>query len=163
MEKLGIEPVLLLAQIINFTIIVLVLKKFLYKPILDLLAKRKQEIDEGLALTQKMRQEEEKMKAKEAKLMDTARKDALDILENAKKDAKNVSKQIVADAHEEANAIITKAKAETQILEDQLRQNLEREAIELASVMTKRLVGSVLGADQQHKLIEKHIKSLKSL
>ena len=41
MEKLGIEPQLLLAQLVNFGIIIFVLSKFLYKPILDMLEKRK--------------------------------------------------------------------------------------------------------------------------
>jgi F-type H+-transporting ATPase subunit b len=65
MDKLGIDPKLLLAQLVNFTIIMLLLKKFLYKPILDMLEKRKKEIAEGVALTAKMREEEEKLKGKE--------------------------------------------------------------------------------------------------
>jgi len=56
MEKLGIEPTLLLAQILNFLIIAFVLTKILYKPILQLLDKRKKTIEEGLRLTQKMQE-----------------------------------------------------------------------------------------------------------
>ena len=44
MEKLGIEPVLLAAQIVNFLVILVVLQKLLYKPILGMLEKRKREI-----------------------------------------------------------------------------------------------------------------------
>jgi len=58
MEKLGIEPSLLLAQIINFAIIVVVLSKLLYKPILSMLEKRKREIEESLRLTDKLRADE---------------------------------------------------------------------------------------------------------
>ena len=54
MEKLGIEPILLLTQVINFTILVVVLTKFLYKPILKMLDERKKKIEEGLTLSREM-------------------------------------------------------------------------------------------------------------
>lgn len=47
MEQLGIEPQLLLAQLVNFLIILFVLSKLLYKPILGMIEKRKKEIAEG--------------------------------------------------------------------------------------------------------------------
>ena len=47
-KNFGVEPVLLVAQIINFLIILFILKKFLYKPVLDTLKKREDSIKEGL-------------------------------------------------------------------------------------------------------------------
>ena len=103
MEKLGIEPSLLLAQIINFSIIVVVLTKFLYKPILAMLAKRKKEIEEGLLITERLRLEEEKLGARREKLLNEARKEARVILEDAKMQGKDLEKEIVAAAHKEAD------------------------------------------------------------
>ena len=48
LENFGVNPVLLAAQIVNFIIVLFILKKFLYKPILDLLKKRQFTIKEGL-------------------------------------------------------------------------------------------------------------------
>ncbi|MCL4200616.1 F0F1 ATP synthase subunit B, partial [Patescibacteria group bacterium] len=110
MEKLGIEPSLLLAQVVNFLVIMVVLQKLLYKPILTMLEKRKKEIAEGLHLTQKMREEEERLKEKQEKALAKAREDALQIIEDAKKQAKETEKELVAEAHTQAAAIIARAK-----------------------------------------------------
>ena len=88
MEKLGIEPSLLLAQIVNFVIIMVVLTKILYTPILGMLEKRKKEIEESLAIRERLRVEEEKMQVRKEKLLSEARKEARAILDEAKKQGK---------------------------------------------------------------------------
>lgn len=163
MEKLGIEPSLLLAQIINFTIIVVVLTKLLYKPILGMLEKRKKEIEEGLALTERLRQEEGKLGIRREKLLSDARREARVILEEAKKQGKEVEKEIVALAHTEAADIIEKAKREAQATHDAIAADLRREAVELASAMAKRLVSSVLSPRDHHALIAKHVRELEKV
>jgi F-type H+-transporting ATPase subunit b len=163
MEQLGIQPSLLLAQIVNFSIIAFVLTKLLYKPILSMLAKRKKEIEAGLALTEKMRLEEEKMKVKQDKIMETARRDARELLEAAKKDAQVVEKQIVADAHKQEEEIIAKGKLEVEALRAEMLKGAQLESIVLATKMAERLTASILSGDDQHKLIAKQLKQLESV
>jgi len=162
MDKLGIEPKLILAQLLNFAIIVIVLQKLLYKPILDMINKRKKEIAEGVAITEKMRVEEEKFKEKQEKALEKAREDALGIIEDAKKQAKDVEKELVADAHIQATAIITRAKAEADEIHTSAQVALRKEAVELATVMAKRLLSSVMTAKEQHAYIAKRVKDLES-
>jgi F-type H+-transporting ATPase subunit b len=163
MEQLGIQPSLLLAQIVNFSIIAFVLTKILYKPILSMLEKRRKEIQEGLALTEKMREEEEKLKAKEAKILDSARKEARELLEKTKKEAGLLEKQLAEEAHKEAGTIIEKGKNEVESLRASMMKDVQKEAIELAVAMTKRLTSTVLSGENQHALIAKELKKLESV
>lgn len=163
MEQLGIESKLLIAQVVNFLIIVFVLQKLLYKPILGMLEKRKKQIEEGLALTQKLRLEEEKLKQKQEKLLSATRAQAQAIIEDAKKQAKEQEREILADAHKEAQGLLERAKLETERLHKQMESDIRREAIELAAAMTKRLTASILGNKDQHKLIADKLKKLESL
>lgn len=160
MEKLGIEPTLLAAQVVNFFIIILVLQKLLYKPILTMIEKRKKEIAEGVSLTQKMREEEERMKERQEKALAKAREEALGIIEEAKTRSKEVEKELVADAHTQAAAIIARAKNEAEETHKAARAEITREAVELAIVMAKRLLSSVMGAKEQHALIAKRVRDL---
>lgn len=160
MEKLGIEPKLLLAQIINFAIIIVVLQKLLYKPILDILNKRKKEIAEGVGLTEKMRLEEEKFKEKQEKALAKAREDALAIIEDAKKQAKDVEKELVADAQKQSAAIIERAKLDAEEVKKAAQASLRKEAVQLATTMTERLLSSILTAKEQHAFIAKRVKDL---
>lgn len=160
MEKLGIEPSLLLAQIINFAIIVVVLTKLLYRPILGMLEKRKKEIEEGLAISERLRAEEEKLGVRRDKLLDEARREARLILEEAKKQGKEAEKEIVASAHKEAAEIVEKAKREAHATHEALVTDIQREAVALAVAMAKRLVSTVLTPADQHKLIAKHLSAI---
>lgn len=158
MEKLGIEPSLLLAQIVNFTIITVVLTKLLYKPILGMLEKRKKQIEESLALTERLRMEEEKMQARREKLLSEARKEARIIIDEAKRQGRQAEQEIIVAAHREAGEINEKTKREVAALHEALSGDIQRESVELAGMMAKQLVGSVLTSADQHKLIEKYLQ-----
>lgn len=160
MEQLGIEPQLLLAQIINFAIIFFILSKLLYKPILTMLEKRKKEIAEGLALTDKMRQEDEKHAGKRMKLVEEARKEARAILEEAKGRAKDEAKEIIAEAHHQSDEVIAKAKVEGERLKREMEKGVRDSAVEIGVAMSKRLLTGVLSEGDQHKLLMKQLKEL---
>lgn len=162
MDKLGIEPTLLAAQIVNFFIIMIVLSKLLYKPLLAMIEKRKKEIAEGLALTQKMREEEEKLALKQEKALAKAREDAMLVIEEAKSQAKEVEKELIAETHKQAAIILDRAKEEAEELKKASQASIRREAVDLAVIMAKRVLGSALGVKEQHALIAKRIKDLES-
>ena len=163
MEKLGIEPNLLLAQIVNFLIIFFVLSKFLYKPILGMLEKRKKEIAAGLELTEKMRADEEKMNVRKEKLMEEARKEVQNIVEAGKKEADARGKEIIEAAHEAAGGIIAKGKADVAALRTSMEKDVRRAAVDIAVAMTKQLLLKILTPADQHKLIQKHVKELEKV
>jgi F-type H+-transporting ATPase subunit b len=160
MEQLGIEPKLLLAQIINFAIIIFVLSKLLFKPILGMLDKRRKEIEDGLALTEKMRVEEEKMSVKRAKMIEESRKEARTIIDEARARAHDEEKEIVAHAHDEAQEIIEKGKLEAQRVKGEMEKDVRGQAVTLAEAMASKLLTGVLSSDDQHKILRSHLKEL---
>ena len=163
MEKLGIEPILLLAQIVNFLIIIIVLSRFLYKPILTMLEKRKKEIEEGVRLTAKVREDEAKFEEKKERMLATARIEAQEILEEARKQAKGEEKDIIAAAHKEAETIVAKGKEDVARARVEMEKGVRDSAVELAAAMTRRLVSGILSSSDQHKLITKHLKEVGTL
>jgi len=160
MEKLGIEPKLLLAQIVNFLVIMIVLTRLLFKPILAILEKRRKEIREGLEITERMKQEEAKLGVRKDKLLSEARSQARVIIEDAKKQGKVAERDIVDVAHKDAQELLRKAGQQAEALHTSMILDLRRETVELAGEMAKRLVSAVLSPQDQHRLIEKHLKEL---
>ena len=61
LENFGVEPVLLLAQIVNFAILLFILKRFLYKPILKVLEERKNKIETSMKQSEQIQKEFEEM------------------------------------------------------------------------------------------------------
>lgn len=163
MEALGIEPKLLLAQVVNFFIIVVVLNVLLFKPILAMLEKRKKEIEEGLAYTEKMRQENESVVEKREKILAQSRKEGLGLIEEARKNAKVEEKQIVEEARKSAEEIIAKGKAAVAEERESMQKGIRKDSVQLAVLIAKRLLSESLSADVQHKILARHIKDIEKV
>lgn len=159
MEQLGIQPQALFLQIVNFTILLVVLTKLLYKPILRMLEKRQKEIAESVALTEKLRIDEEKMTAKREKYLDEAKKEAHLVLEEAKKAGKATEKDIVDQAHKEAQDLLTKASEDAKRMHESLHDAIAKESAELARSMVTRILAG-LTSQEQHKIIARNMKSI---
>lgn len=160
MKELGIEPVLLVAQIINFAIIFFVLKKFLYKPLFSVIDKRKREIEEGLAMARKIQEDEEKAKEKQEKLIADAKKEARAIVEEAKKQAEQQKKQMLADAQKEVASMMEKAKAQAEAKMKAVEEEMRRQVVDLAALMAEKVLPDVLSEADHRKLIASQLKDL---
>jgi F-type H+-transporting ATPase subunit b len=160
MKELGIEPILLLAQIINFGIVVFLLKKLLYKPVLTMLDKRRNEIQKGLELTEKMKSEQEKFEKKRETLLDEARKQAKVIIEDAKKQGKEKEKEIVELAHKEAGEVLARTQKQVEELHEQARKKAKAEAIDLSIEMIKKVLPGILKESDHRKLLAGQLTEL---
>ncbi|MFZ5845054.1 MAG: F0F1 ATP synthase subunit B [Patescibacteria group bacterium] len=162
MEQLGIQPMLLLAQIVNFTIVVWVLNRLLYKPIIKFLDKRRAEIAEGIKQAQEMREEEEKIQEKREKILDTARREAQRLINQAKEQAKEKEREIIASAHTQAQEIIKRGKSEVGELRKTLEKELRAHAVDVALMLIKRSIPTLMTSQDQHKLLLKQLKDLET-
>lgn len=160
MEQLGIEPKLLFAQIVNFAIIIIVLTKLLYKPILGMLEKRRKEIEAGLLLSEKMKAEEAKLKEKQEKMLAETRKEVKIMIEEGKKQGKEAEKEIIAQAQIQAKDILEKGKLEVDRRRKDMEKGLRKESVDMAVAMAKRLISSVLSQKDQHRLLTEQLKEL---
>lgn len=160
MEKLGIEPVQLLTQAINFTIMMVILTKFLYGPVVRALEARKKKIEEGLAAAEKMKLEAEKTEKKKEEILSRARQEARAIVEAAKKEGKHVEEEIVEKAHAEARDIVEKGKIDLVGERVEMERSLRDEAITLAQTMAQKALEDSLTNKEQKAILEKKIGSI---
>lgn len=162
MEKLGIEPVLLLTQVINFTILVIVLTKFLYKPILKMLDERKKKIEEGLALSVEMAAKEEEIQKEKEKVLDKAKTEGAKIIEEYKVQGKKMESEIIAAANEEAKRLKEKVSLDLDEEKKKMWGELRKQLLVLAMEMSKKAVGDLLSDKSQRLILERKLKLLES-
>src|SRR4030043_2475120 len=96
-KSFGIQPALLIAQIVNFLIILILLKKFFYKPITKILEERKKRIEESLKNADLIEERLKKTEEKSAQILDETRKNAQDLIDEAKKESERISAQTQAE------------------------------------------------------------------
>jgi len=142
-KNFGIDPILLGAQIVNFLIVLFILRKFIYKPVLDTLKKRKDKISEGLKVAEEAHVRLEKVVQDEKNILRNARDEGKKLID----DAKNEASQMLTKAEQ-----LTKAKTDRLILE--ARQQIALETRNAGNKLEKKI--SVLAID----FIQKALPSL---
>lgn len=160
MEKLGIEPVQLLTQIFNFVVMLLLLTKFLYKPILRVLSERRKKIQEGLEYAEKMNEELEKTDKKRQEVIEKAKEDGRKIIEESKKSGKLLEAEIIEKAHKEAGAILEKGRKELEMERGEMERQLRGNTVEIAQTWVETVLGDILTAKNQSEIINKKLKEL---
>ena len=149
-----------LAQICNLMIQLVIFKKFLLKPIKQVIADRKAKADSEIADAQKLRTEAEAMKAKYEQNLQNARTEANQIVATAQKTATARSEEIVGEARAQAAAL--KQKAEADIAQErkkavnEVKDEIGGIAMEIASKVVEREI-----SEKDHKdLIDEFIKNV---
>ena len=149
-----------LAQICNLMIQLVIFKKFLLKPIKQVIADRKAKADSEIADAQKLRTEAEAMKAEYEQNLQNARAEANEIVANAQKTATARGEEIVGEARAQAAAL--KQKAEADIAQErkkavnEVKDEIGGIAMEIASKVVEREI-----SEKDHKdLIDEFIKNV---
>ena len=149
-----------LAQICNLMIQLVIFKKFLLKPIRQVIADRKAKADSEIADAQKLRTEAEAMKAEYEQNLQNARTEANQIVTAAQKTATARSEEIVGEARAQAAAL--KQKAEADIAQErkkavnEVKDEIGGIAMEIASKVVEREID-----EKDHQaLIDEFIKNV---
>ena len=159
-QGFGISPVLLLAQIVNFLILLYILKRFAYKPILKLLKERQAKIAESIDNAKASEEALEKALEKEKEILKKAQKQAQEILAEAKKQSESVSSTTQEEAKKQANRILEDAKKEIQRESQETQKKLEAYTTKLAITILEKSLKDLLDEKDQEKVIEKALKKI---
>ncbi len=160
-KQFGIEPVLLLAQIVNFLIILFVLKKFFYKPIVKMLDDRKKRIEESLKNADTI---EEKLKATEektAKILDDARSQTQVIITGAKEEAQRIYDQASQDAKSAGEELLEQAKDQLEKQKQDMKQEIEKETMVLVTDVVEKVLAKNLSQKEKQQMTTQSISEIK--
>ena len=160
LNQFGIEPTLLLAQIVNFCLLLFLLNKFLYKPILKVLNERKQKIAQSLKDSERITQELEKTEKDRQIKLAKAIQESRQIIEDATKQAQEIIDQAHLKAQEETKAIVARSREEMASEGKLLRQEIRSELANLIVLATEKVTSSLLDRKSAESLTKKVIKDL---
>lgn len=154
MEKLGIQPVALIAQIVNFLVLFLLLKKFLYAPILKVLEERRKKISESLEKAKKIDEEIMKIEEKRAQELEKTRAEVRKIIEEAKQNAQDVKSEVAEQALKEVSEIKKRALANWEEEKKKMMEEFKAQTAWLVISITKQVLKQSLDEKRQRELIK---------
>ena len=135
----------LIAQVLNFLILVFILAKFAYKPLMKIMDDRKNKIAGDLAAA-------ESIKAEYAAKLAAARQEAQAIIDNARKTAQTAHDKILADTKAEQDQIVKTAKEAIALEKKQALSEIRAHVINLSLVAASKIVEQKLGSEEDKKL-----------
>jgi F-type H+-transporting ATPase subunit b len=154
---LVVHPFWVLVSIVNFLVLLYVLRRFMWGPITATLDRRAAKIREGIELTESARRDREQLRQEVEAQLALARREAAAIAERTTKAAEAAASDIRVQAKAEADRIREKGRVDAQQLHDQALAQLRSEVASMVVLAAGRILGREISADQHRALIERSL------
>jgi F-type H+-transporting ATPase subunit b len=159
-KTFGVNWQLFISQLVAFIVVALVLKKFAYKPVLDMLEQRRERIAQAEANAEKIQVELAETQTERDKVLTEANQKAEQLIADAKEAARQVGEAEGQKAVKQAEEIIRKAREATEADRDRMMAELRAEIGRLVVETTAKVSGKVLTSEDQQRLIDETNREL---
>ena len=150
----------LVAQIINFLILMVLLAKFAYKPLIKVLEERQKKIADSIESAELAKVEAEQLKKDYQEQLSTARKEAQALVDKAVKLAEQSKEDILEEARQEHARILKTVQAEIAREHEQALTQLKSEVVSLSMAAASKIVAQNLDTEANAKLVNDFIENL---
>lgn len=150
----------ILVSLLNLVILFLIIKKFLYQPVKNVLKSRQDKIDEQNNKASEYLSDAERTKAElEAKLND-AENQADNILNEATINAQRRKEKILDEARDEAESIIRQAKTNAELEMKKAESEIKTQIVDVSFELSKKIIEREIKEEDHHKLIDSFITQI---
>lgn len=140
-------------SLLNLTILFFAIKKFLYKPVLDMLAAREAAAKAELDKAKEARENAEKQENEWNEKMKSADAEAQKIVDTAAENAKILSGKLEADAKANAERIVAAAETDARLEYKRARDNIRGEIVDVSTAIAEKILESKIDEDEHHRLV----------
>ncbi|MEH7074370.1 F0F1 ATP synthase subunit B [Neobacillus drentensis] len=145
-------------QLIVFLILLALLKKFAWGPLMGIMKQREEHIGNEIGAAEKSRLEAEKILQEQRNLLKEARNDAQSLIESAKKQGDIQREEIIALARTEADRIKDAAKLEIEQQKEKAVAAIREQVASLSVMIASKVIEKEITAADQDQLINEYIK-----
>ncbi len=163
MQNLGIISVnfwQILISLANLLILFLILKKFLYKPVNNMLQKRREEIDNEYAEAEASNKAASNAKAELEERLANANTQAEGIVKEAADAASIRGDKIVAEAKAQAEGIIKQAEAAAELERKKAKDDIKTQVVDISTAISEKMLEREINADDHKALIDSVISKI---
>ncbi len=153
----------LILQVISFLILMAVLTRLLYRPLLNFLDRRAKSIRENIEEAGRERERAKEHLERSQAALRHAREEALRIKELSGKEASEQRRRALSEASKEADRMSTKAKEDLAREVQRARAELKKEALDISVLMAEKVLGKEIKKKDQARLIEEGIDEIKEI
>lgn len=157
---LDVNPGLMIWTVVTFIVLLLILKKVAWKPILAALDKRENDIKEALEQAEKAKEEAKQILAANQANLAKAEEESKKIIEQSRAYAETLKEQMIADSKEAAKKIVDDASSEIQRKKDSAFEELKGQIAEIAVGAAEKIIKESLDAQKSKHVIDKYLNEV---
>jgi F-type H+-transporting ATPase subunit b len=161
MSGLGIDPKILIGDIATFIVLLVILKKFAYKPFLTTLEQRRKKIEEGVTKSEEAEKSLAKIRTLAEEVKEAGERKSKEMILAAEAKAQERAKSIAAAAEAEKIKIIENAKLAMAKEQAQAKEQQEKITFDLAMAVSEKFLSEKITKEQDKKIIERLAAEMK--
>lgn len=156
------DPGLFIWTIVTFLVLLTLLAKFAWKPLLQALEHRQEMIQKSLDDAEQAKKELEQVQQESARIVAKARADADAIITNTRADGTKLKEDLRAKARAEAESIVKNAERQIKQERDVALSQIRQEAVDVSLMIASKLIKRNLSQEDNEALIEEALKQVQS-
>jgi F-type H+-transporting ATPase subunit b len=158
LKELGFSVPTLIAQLVNFGLILILLRMFAYKPIMNMMDARSAKIKESLEQAERIKQQASVAEQETAKKIEEAGREARALVNQAMTSAENVRQKALAETKADAEKLIEQARGQIGQERDEAIGELRKEFADLTVMAAEKVIKRSLDKEAQRELIDQVLK-----
>lgn len=160
MEVISVNIWQMLVSLANLLILFLLMKKFLYKPVTQVLEKRRADIEGDYATANEAKMSALASKTEYEEKLSHAEFEADEMRKSAEAAAKRHGERIVAEANARADGIVRAAEAQIELDKKKAESEMKREIADVSTKIAEKLIAKEVNADTHRELIDSFIEEI---
>lgn len=156
------DPGLFIWTILTFLVLLTLLAKFAWGPLLRALDSRQETIRKSLDDAQLAKQELERLQHESAQIIRQARVDAEAVITQSRTDGARLREEMRQKARTEADAIVRNAERQIQLETQRALQQIRHEAVDMSVMIASKILRRNLSKEDNEKLIEEALKQVET-
>ena len=156
--SLGINLPLLVVFIVNFIVLLVLLRLFLYKPVMKVLDERAQRTKEAMDLAEATKKEYEQAKGEVQKQIEKGRQEAQAVITQAIQVGERLKEESRQETAKQTQVMIDRARSELEAERDKIVGDLRREFVDISISAAEKVIKETLDKEKHRKLIEETLQ-----
>lgn len=157
---LGINLKIFIAQLINFLVVLLVLWKWMYKPLVKLLDQRAERIADSVKKAQEIEEQLSKTKNEQVQILNQAKTEAAQILSQAHTDAEKRKQEMVENAKQEVQRVVSQGKEQLKAEKVAMIRDAKSEIVEIVVAAAEKILKESVDQKKSQKLAQDTVEKI---
>ena len=155
-----VSPGLYIWSLVIFLLVLLIIKKYAWTPLLDFLDQREKEISDSLAMAESAKADLEKVKEESEKILNEAKNQGKSIVSDSKQKAEDSANKILNDAKAKSDEFVLDAKKKIDVEKKQAIKEIKEEVVGLSLDLASQVLQRNVKDEDNNKFVDSSLKAI---